>query len=288
MVNSQLENAKENSLSYNAPVCNDETNNLYLAKHIEKALKDIIDEDMRSENPLFIDVKKDFIRKIALKIVSQPNARILLGVSGESASGKSTLTAKVLDICISEKNKSLSTLINSDNYYKDASDKLREAGSCEALFASGFNLDEPQAVDLDLLRKDLVKIKNGEIIFTPEYNFITIESIPNKIRKVPAKIILTEGLFVLEERIREILDISIYIHTPEDIIKDRWYKRAGERGKEGKAADLLFAIVNEGAKKYIRPYAQYADIVISGITDENYIREVAAKINNAIRSCLAD
>ena len=61
-----------------------------------------------------------------------------------------------------------------------------------------------------------------------------LESIPNKIRKVPAKIILTEGLFVLEERIREILDVSIYIHTPEDIIKDRWYKRAGERGKEGK------------------------------------------------------
>ena len=286
MVNVQIDNALECSLTYKAPVCNDETNNIYLAQQIERELKNIIEEDMKTDCPLFIDVKADFIKRIALQMVSNPKERILIGVSGESASGKSTLTRKVLDICISEKHKSLSTLINSDNYYKDASDKLREAGSCEALFASGFNLDEPQAVDLDLLRDDLVKIKAGETIYTPEYNFITIESIPNKIKKTPAKILLTEGLFVLEERIREILDVAIYIHTPEDIIKERWYRRSVERGKTGKAADMLFEIVTAGAKKYIRPYAKNADIVISGITSEDYIREVADKIKNAIRSCL--
>jgi len=286
MINLQLENTLDSTLTFHAPVCNTETNNMYLAQQIEKELKNIIENDMQTKQPLFINVKNDFIKKIALKIVTNPKERILIGISGESASGKSTLTAKVLDICISEKHKSLSTLINSDNYYKDASDKLKEAGSCEALFASGFNLDEPQAVDLDLLRKDLVKIKAGNTIFTPEYNFITIESIPDKIRKIPAKIILTEGLFVLEEKIREILDVSIYIHTPEDIIKERWYKRAIERGKEGKAADLLFETVTQGAKKYIRPYAKDADIVISGVTSEDYIRDIADEIKVAIRSCL--
>ena len=229
----------------------------------------------------------NFIRKLALKLVNNPDTRILIGVSGESASGKSTLTAKVLDICISEKHKSLSTLINSDNYYKDASAKLKAAGSYEALFASGFNLDEPQAVDLDLLREDLAKIKSGEVIFTPEYNFFTIESIPHKIRKTPAKVILTEGLFVLENKIKELLDISVYVHTPENIIKDRWYKRAITRGKEGKAADMLFETVNEGAKKYIRPYAKDADIVISGITTEEHIKEIIAKIKYTINNCLA-
>jgi len=139
---------------------------------------------------------------------------------------------------------------------------------------------------LDLLKQDLIKIKNGEVIFTPEYNFFTIESIPHKIRKMPAKIILTEGLFVLEEKLREILDVSIYVHTPADIIKERWYKRAITRGKEGKAADMLFDIVNDGAQKYIRPYAKEADIVISGITSEDYIKEVAAKIKDAIRACI--
>ena len=286
MTNVQLENAVDTGFAYTAPVFSEDSNNAYLAQQIEKRLKAIIEEDMRSTQPIFINVKAGFIRKIALKIVSDPRARILIGVSGESASGKSTLAAKVLDICLSEKHKSLSTLITSDNYYKDASEKLKEAGSYEALFAQGFNLDEPQAVDLDLLKQDLIKIKNGEVIFTPEYNFFTIESIPHKIRKIPAKIILTEGLFVLEEKLREILDVSIYVHTPADIIKERWYKRAITRGKEGKAADMLFDIVNEGAQKYIRPYAKEADIVISGITSEDYIKEVAAKIKDAIRACI--
>ena len=49
---------------------------------------------------------------------------------------------------------------------------------------------------------------------------------------------------------------------------------------------MLFEIVNDGAAKYIRPYAKEADIVISGITSEDYIREVVAKIKDAIRSCL--
>ncbi|MCR4880948.1 MAG: hypothetical protein K6A44_03240 [bacterium] len=286
MANLQMDTKLNSDLSYAVPILNDENNNIYLAKLIENKLTEIIDEDMRTSQPIFINIKKGFIHKIAYKLVSNPKERILIGVSGESASGKSTLTSKVLDICLTEKHKSLATLITSDNYYKDASDKLREAGSYEALFDSGFNLDEPQAVDLDLLRGDLKRIKSGEVIFTPEYNFFTIESIPRKIRKAPAKIILTEGLFVLEEKLRELLDISIYVHTPADIIKKRWYKRAITRGKEGKAADMLFGIVNAGAVKYIRPYAKEADIVISGITSEDYIRDVVAKIKDAIRSCL--
>ncbi len=286
MVNVQCEGAISNELSYSAPVFSEESNEVYLAQQIENALKEIINEDMRSEQPIFINVKQDFIRKLALNLVSNPDARVLIGVSGESASGKSTLATKVLDICLTEKHKNLSTLITSDNYYKDASKELQEAGSYEALFEQGFNLDEPQAVDLDLLREDLIRIKDGATIFTPEYNFFTIESIPNKIRKDSAKIILTEGLFVLEEKLRELMDIAIYVHTPADVIKERWYKRAITRGKEGKAADMLFDIVNEGAKKYIRPRAQEADIVISGMTSEEYIKEIVAKIKNAIRKCL--
>ena len=276
----------KSDFSYHAPVLNDETNDAYLAKQIAQKLREIIDEDMKTACPIFINVKNDFLNRIAYKLVSNPEERILIGVSGESASGKSTLTSKVLDICLSEKHKSLATLITSDNYYKDASEELKAAGSYEALFAGGFNLDEPQAVDLDLLKEDLKNIKAGQTIYTPEYNFFTIESIPHKIKKIPAKIILTEGLFVLEEKLRELMDVSIYVHTPADIIKERWYKRAVTRGKEGKAADMLFEIVNDGAAKYIRPYAKEADIVISGITSEDYIREVAAKIKDAIRSCL--
>ena len=72
MVNIQLENATGKSLAFEAPVFSDESNNAYLAQQIEKSLKEIIEEDMRSEQPLFINIKNGFIRNLtASEIVQQ-------------------------------------------------------------------------------------------------------------------------------------------------------------------------------------------------------------------------
>ncbi|MDD3593630.1 MAG: hypothetical protein PHX18_03280 [Candidatus Gastranaerophilales bacterium] len=290
MLNSQLMEcgiATSDDLLLNLPSCDEASNNAFLAKQIASKLIEIVNDDRAVENPLFLEFKPGFIDRLALNIVKNPHKSIAIGVSGESASGKTTLARKILDICVNEKNKSLYTIIPSDNYYKDKSQELKDAGSYEALFERGFSLDEPAAVDLELLRKDLLRIKSGKKISTPEYDFITIASIPHKIEKKPAKVILLEGLFVLENMLKEHLDVSIYVHTPADVIKDRWYKRSVSRGKTGRAADMLFEIVNKGAKLYVRPYAKDADIVISGVVSEYYIESVANKIKNAIREVLA-
>ena len=271
--------------SFSIPKFSDEDNDSYLAKQISDALWNIIDKDMHSSNPLFLKIRENFIEDLALKIVKYPHKNLLLGVSGESASGKSTLAKKILEICIKDK-KDLYTIITSDNYYKDYSKELKEFGSFEKLLEMGINFDEPKAVDIDLLYRDLGRIKSGLTIYTPEYNFLTIESIPNKIEMKPAKITLVEGLFVLEKEIRELLDISIFISTPQDIIKDRWYKRSASRGKTGKVADMLFEIVNRGAELYIRPYEKVADVVLSGITDASYIAQIADEIRTAIHSII--
>ena len=63
--------------------------------------------------------------------------------------------------------------------------------------------------------------------------------------KYDAKVILTEGLYVLNEEVRDIMDVKVYVFTPLDVIKERWYKRAVSRGKTGEAADLQFKNVNE-------------------------------------------
>ncbi len=271
--------------SFSIPKFSDEDNDNYLAKQISDALWTIIDEDMNSANPLFLRIREGFIEALALKIVKYPHKNLLLGVSGESASGKSTLAKKILEICIKDR-KDLYTIITSDNYYKDYSKELKEFGSFEKLLEMGINFDEPKAVDIDLLYRDLERIKSGQTIYTPEYNFLTIESIPHKIEMKPAKITLVEGLFVLEKQIRELLDVSIFISTPFDIIKERWYKRSASRGKTGKAADMLFEIVNRGAELYIRPYEKVADVVMSGVTDAAYIAQIADKIRNSIRSII--
>lgn len=74
------------------------------------------------------------------------------------------------------------------------------------------------------------------------------------------------------------MDVKVYVFTPIDVIKERWYKRAVSRGKTGEAADLQFKNVNETAQQYIRPTYQIADCIINGMVDKDYIKVITEKI----------
>lgn len=125
-------------------------------------------------------------------------------------------------------------------------------------------------------------LKRGREIKSPLYNFVTCESNPDGELKKPAKVILTEGLYVLNEGIREIMDVKVYVFTPLDVIKERWYKRAALRGKTGTAADMQFADVNRTAQEYIRPAYQISDAVINGMVSQEYIQQITDKIFNTL------
>ena len=128
------------------------------------------------------------------------------------------------------------------------------------------------------MKSHLVSLKEGLTIKSPRYNFVTCESNPDGDEKKPAKIILTEGLYVLNEGIRDIMDVKVYVFTPLEVIKERWYKRAALRGKTGKAADLQFQDVNKTAQQYIRPAYEISDAVINGMVSQEYIRKITDKI----------
>ena len=76
----------------------------------------------------------------------------------------------------------------------------------------------------------------------------------------------------------------MYVYTPLEVIKDRWYKRAESRGKTGAAADLQFQDVNKTAQQYIRPTYQIADAVINGMVSQEYIQEITDNIFNALKN----
>ena len=79
------------------------------------------------------------------------------------------------------------------------------------------------------------------------------------------------------------MDIKVYVFTPFEIIKDRWYRRAALRGKTGHAADLQFQDVNKTAQQYIRPAYQISDAVINGLVSQEYIQQITDKILNTLR-----
>ena len=249
-----------------------------LISNIVDSLKEILEEDKLQEQPLFLKVADDFILNIARKVVQEKKKTFLIGITGESASGKTVFVDNTIHAVVRDKKEGIYTVIRQDDYYKDTSKELQEAGNYDALFKTGFSFDTPEVINLELMKEHLIALKNLETVVSPRYDFVTCVSDPNGDVKKPAKVVLTEGLYVLNEEVRDIMDVKVYVFTPLDVIKDRWYKRAVSRGKTGEAADLQFKDVNETAQKYIRPNYQIADCIINGMVDKEYIKVITDKI----------
>ncbi len=249
-----------------------------IISNIVESLKRVLEEDKKETQPLFLKTSDNLILNIARKVVQEKKKTFLIGITGESASGKTVFVDNTIKACVKDKKEGIYTVVRCDDYYKDTSKELQEAGSYEELFKTGFSFDTPDAINLDLMKEHLMGLKKGETVVSPNYNFVTCVSDPNGEVKKPAKVVLTEGLYVLNEGIRDIMDVKVYVYTPLEVIKDRWYRRAALRGKTGAAADLQFKDVNRTAQQYIRPAYQIADAVINGMVSQEYIQYITDRI----------
>ena len=254
-----------------------------IISEIVDALKKILEEDKQQNQPLFLRTSENLILNIARKVVQEKKKTFLIGITGESASGKTVFVDNTIKACVKEKKEGIYTVIRCDDYYKDTSKELQEAGSYEALFKTGFSFDTPDVIDLDLMKHHLLELKQGNSVKSPKYDFVTCVSNPDGDLKKPAKVILTEGLYVLNEGVRDVMDVKVYVFTPLEVIKERWYRRAALRGKTGEAADLQFQDVNKTAQQYIRPAYQISDAVINGMVSQEYIQEITDKIFKTLR-----
>lgn len=251
-------------------------------------IREVIARDRMQKQPLILRINEGFIFNIARKAIEEKNSTFIMSIAGESASGKTTLVKNAAKACVKSDTNNVYTVICCDDYYKDASRELSEAGCYEKLFESGFSFDTPDAIDLELMREHLIKLKNGEEIYSPLYNFVTCESKKDTVLKKPAKLILNEGLYVLHEKVRDITDVKIYVYTPFEVIKDRWFARATSRGKTGMAAQMQFHDVNQTAFRHIRPTMDIADVVINGMTTQAYIEDIVQQLIDAIVSVIKD
>lgn len=257
---------------------------LSMISEILDNIRNVIAHDRKQKQPLILRINEAFIFNIARKAIQEKGSTFIMSIAGESASGKTTLVKNTAKACLKSDTNNVYTVICCDDYYKDASQELISAGSYEKLFESGFSFDTPDAIDLDLMKKHLIKLKSGEEVYSPLYNFVTCESKLDSVLKKPAKLILNEGLYVLHEKLRDIIDVKIYVYTPFEVIKDRWFARATSRGKTGMAAQMQFHDVNQTAFRHIRPTMDIADVVINGMTTQEYIEDFIQELIDAIVS----
>ena len=231
-----------------------------------KILYNLVKNDKLNGGLLF--KKADIVHEIPGIINSK---KIVIGIAGESASGKTTFINTMRD-------NFRCSVLSCDDYYRDTSKELKEAGSFEALFKMGINFDIPDAYELEFMKSHISALKSGKRISSPVYNFATCERIPDMQPKEPHDIIFIEGLFALDDIFSDILDLKIYVDTDAEVIKERWYKRAKSRGKTDADAKIQFATVKKEALRHIVPKKETADIVISGSATVEYINSLFADI----------
>lgn len=177
----------------------------------------------------------------------------IIAVAGGSASGKSSIV-RLIDETFADD----ITVIGHDNYYKAHDDIGFED-------RTKLNYDYPGAFDNELFYEDLLKLQQGEAIDMPTYDYTIHTRSSETIRVNPSKIILIEGILVLDDsRIRDITDTKVFIDADSDVrLQRRILRDTIERGRSLESVlEQFIKQVKPMHEKYVEPTKKYADIII--------------------------
>lgn len=179
---------------------------------------------------------------------------ILIGITGGTGSGKSTIADEIFNSF----NEECIAMIQQDAYYKDQSHLSMEE-------RTKTNYDHPRAFDNDLLVEHLKDLIAGKEIQKPIYDF-TVHNRAKDTNLVKSRdIIIVEGILVLEdERIRDLLDIKVYVDTDADIrILRRLVRDINERGRTvDSVVEQYLSVVRPMHMQFTEPTKRYADIIV--------------------------
>lgn len=234
---------------------------------VEERIKKIFDEELKSEGSVLVSYKPAILSKLAKYLSGHISRPASIGIAGETASGKSTITLDIIDTIKSFATEfeieDAITRVNTDDYYYDRSEMVKAAGSF-AEFAKHYDLDVPQALELELMSEHIKELLNGNSVYLPKYDMSgTAIRHDNHTLANPSKIIISEGLFTLTEKIKDAFEFKIYVDVRANVQKDRFFVRAEERGL-GESANGIYKNASDKAEIYIRPCKEEADIVLSG------------------------
>ena len=181
------------------------------------------------------------------------NNILVIGIAGGTGSGKTTLMNNLI-----EQFRDHVTVLSHDNYYKRHDDMTYEQ-------RCGLNYDEPAALETDLMSRHLDKLRRGEAIDCPVYDFTQHNRSDETIHIVPKQVIIVEGILIFEDQpLRDLMDIRIFVDTDADVRLCRRIKR--DVNKRGRSLESVLTQYQETVKpmheKYVEPSKKYAHVVV--------------------------
>lgn len=196
---------------------------------------------------------------------------IVIGIAGGSASGKTTVTNKVRER-LDGRNV---VILNHDAYYRDLSE-------FQGRKPSDVNFDHPDALETTLLIEHIRRLKEKKGVEQPVYDFKTYTRRPESLPLQPRDVIIVEGILILvEKKLRDMMDIKIFVDTDAD---ERLLRRVRRDVTErGRTLDSVIEQYSTQVKpmhlEFVEPSKRWADIIIpQGGENEVAIDMVVAKI----------
>ncbi|MBF0818940.1 uridine kinase [Streptococcus acidominimus] len=202
---------------------------------------------------------------------------IIIGVTGGSGGGKTSVSRAILD---NFPNARIS-MIEHDSYYKNQSHLTFE----ERILT---NYDHPLAFDTDLMIYHLSELLAGRGVDIPIYDYTQHTRSEKTYHQEPQDVFIVEGILVLEDkRLRDVMDIKIFVDTDDDVRIIRRIKRdLEERGRSlDSVIEQYLSVVKPMYHQFIEPTKRYADIVIpEGVSNTVAIDLINTKVDSILRS----
>ncbi len=178
---------------------------------------------------------------------------LVIGIAGGSGSGKTTLMKYLVEQFGSDV-----AVLSHDNYYKRHDELSFEE-------RAALNYDEPEALDTSLLVYQLDQLRHGRAIDCPLYDFTLHNRSNETLRVEPRRVIIVEGIMIfVDENLRQLMDIKIFVDTDADIRLCRRIKR--DVTKRGRTLESVIHQYKQTVKpmheKYVEPSKRFADLVV--------------------------
>lgn len=204
---------------------------------------------------------------------------MIIGISGGTGSGKTTVARRILeDVSGAEV-----IYLQQDSYYRNLGDMPIE-------LRHQINFDHPDALDNELFVNHIRALRAGEPIDMPVYDFTTHTRKVETIHIAPKPILIVEGILIFVDPVlRELMDIRIFVDTPDDV---RFIRRLGrdvnERGRSVESViNQYLGTVRPMHQQFVEPSKRHADVIIpEGGHNQVGIDLISGRIRTQLQSAL--